>query len=226
MKLLLELSMECESLARAEALAAASALGGRPKVLHEEPGVLMLETTAPPEKLACRVALCHYVNEWLGSSTPGKLGTIASDIDVDGPIRVRSTKVGESSVDLQSVSRKIGGIIGEARGVDLNNPVSDIRVVFSKKAHLGRVLGAIDRPAFEKRKNRHMPFVYPASLHPKFGRALVNLTQVPDGGRLLDPFCGTGAIVAEASMIGLETIGTDFSERMIEGADRDRKSVV
>jgi tRNA (guanine10-N2)-dimethyltransferase len=44
---------------------------------------------------------------------------------------------------------------------------------------------------------------------------------VPFGGRLLDPFCGTGAIVAEASLIGLKAVGSDLSDKMVEGARRN-----
>jgi tRNA (guanine10-N2)-dimethyltransferase len=220
-KLLLELSMECQSLARAEALSAATALGGSPKVVREEPGILVIETDADPEALGNRLGLCHYVNEWLSSCGEGDVEDTAKGIDVMGPIRVRSTKIGERSLDLASTTRKVGAIIGKTRGVDLHRPATEVRVVFSEGAHFARVISSIDRSSFEKRKNRYMPFVYPASLHPKYARALVNLTQVPAGERLLDPFCGTGAILAEASMMGLKAIGTDFSERMIEGSRRN-----
>lgn len=220
-KLLLELSMECESLARAEAIAAASVQGKKPEVVLEEPGVLVLDTDADPTRLANRLGLCHYVDRWLGHCNPNELESMACGIEVDGPIRVRSTKVGESKVDLAAASKRLGGIIGESRGVDLHSPKSDVRVVFSHTVHIGKVEAAVDRPSFEKRKNRHMPFVYPASLHPKFARALVNLSMVPEGGRLLDPFCGTGAILAEACMVGLRAVGSDFSERMILGAERN-----
>jgi tRNA (guanine10-N2)-dimethyltransferase len=220
-KLLLELSMECESLARAEALSAASALDGSPVVLHEDTGIVVVETSADPKALASRLGLCHFVSEWLDSCLPQDLEARASTIDVPGPIRVRSTKVGEIALDLATVSRRVGAIVGESRGVDLHSPASDIRLVFSNRVHVGRVVAAIDRTSFEKRKNRFLPFIYPASLHPKFARALVNLTQVPNGQTLLDPFCGTGAIVAEAAMIGLNARGTDIAERMIEGAGRN-----
>jgi tRNA (guanine10-N2)-dimethyltransferase len=220
-KLLLELSMECQSLARAEALSAATALGGSPKVVREEPGILVIETDADPEALGNRLGLCHYVNEWLSSCGEGDVEDTAKGIDVMGPIRVRSTKIGERSLDLASTTRKVGAIIGKTRGVDLHRPATEIRVVFSEGAHFARVISSIDRSSFEKRKNRYMPFVYPASLHPKYARALVNLTQMPVGGRLLDPFCGTGAILAEGSMIGLKAIGADFSERMIEGSRKN-----
>ncbi len=219
MKLLLELSMECESLARAEALAAARALGGDARATDKDSGVLVMQTSADPVELASRLGLCHFVDEWLGSGTPEELESIAREIDVEGPIRVRSTKVGEIRVDLADTSRKLGRIIGEGRGVDLHEPRSDLRVVFSGRAHVGRTISSIDRASFEKRKNRHMPFVYPASLHPKYARAMVNLTELPKGRRVLDPFCGTGAILAEASLVGLRPFGTDFSEKMIEGAN-------
>jgi tRNA (guanine10-N2)-dimethyltransferase len=220
-KLLLELSMECQSLARAEALSAATALGGSPKVVREEPGILVIETEASPEALGNRLGLCHYVSEWLSSCGEADIEDTAEGIDAIGPIRVRSTKIGEKSLDLAGMTRKVGAIIGKTRGVDLHRPATEIRVVFSEKAHFARVISSIDRSSFEKRKNRYMPFVYPASLHPKYARALVNLTQIPAGGRLLDPFCGTGAILAEGSMIGLKAIGTDFSERMIEGSRKN-----
>jgi tRNA (guanine10-N2)-dimethyltransferase len=220
-KLMLELSLECESLARAEALSAAVALGGKPRVMGEDDGVLVLETAADPSSLASRLGLCHYVSELLASCDRDDIDSCVRDIDVPGPIRVRSTKVGETSVDLAGTSRRVGTILGESKGVDLHHPASDIRIVFSKKAHIGRMIGAIDRPSFEKRKNRYMPYIYPVSLHPKYARALVNLTQVPSGGRLLDPFCGTGAIVTEASLIGLKAMGSDLSDKMVEGARRN-----
>jgi len=212
--------MECESLARAEAMSACNALGSRPAVIDSDPGVLIVDTTADPAELGARLALCHHISEWLGSDAHGKVDSLAHSIDVPGPIRVRSTKVGlaKEGVDLQGMSQHLGGIIGKGRGVDLHRPGSDIRVVFSDRAHIGRVLCSIDRSAFEKRKNNRMPFRYPVSLHPKFARSLVNLTQVPKGRRLLDPFCGTGAIVAEAAMLGLDAVGTDLSEKMIQGA--------
>jgi tRNA (guanine10-N2)-dimethyltransferase len=220
-KLLLELSMECESLACAEAVAAAAALSGRSEVVHQEPGVVVLDTGADPASLARRLGLCHFVSEWLTSCNSDEIGERAADIEVEGPIRVRSTKIGERKVDLAGASRLVGGIVGKSGGVDLRNPRSELRVVFSRKAHIGRLIGAIDRSSFEKRKNQHMPFFYPASLHPKFARALVNLTRTREGEKLLDPFCGTGAILVEADMVGLKALGTDFSEKMIQGAKKN-----
>ncbi len=222
-RLLLELSNESDSLPRSEAVSAVAALGGRAEPVDEDPGVLVVETSVDPVRLGHRLALCHRVCEWLGSCATDEVESLAEEIEVPGPIRVRSTKVGlpPEGVVLESVSRRVGGIIGRRSGVDLHRPTSDVRVVFSRRAHMGRVLWSVDRPSFEKRKNRYLPFCYPASLHPKYARAMVNLTRVGDGGLLLDPFCGTGAIVSEAHLAGVRAIGSDISERMIEGARRN-----
>ncbi|MBN1677013.1 MAG: hypothetical protein JW880_00595 [Candidatus Thermoplasmatota archaeon] len=218
MRLLLELSMECESLARAEAVSAMCALGDKPQVLGEDEGVLIVLTEADPRALASRLALCHHISEWMASCAPSELNTRAEDIDVPGPIGVRATKVGDRAVDLAHAAKVVGGVVGRSRGVDLRRPASEVRLVFSEKVHIGRLLASIDRASFEKRKNRYMPFVYPASIHPKFARAAVNLTEVRLGGRLLDPFSGTGAILIESALAGCQTIGSDLSGRMIEGA--------
>jgi tRNA (guanine10-N2)-dimethyltransferase len=219
-RLLLELSMECESLSRAEAVSAAEALSGRAEVLGSDDGVLVLETEADPVKLASRLGLCHKVSEWLGSTDAAGVDALVDGADVPGPIRVRSTRVGEHQreVDLASVSRWVGGHLARGRGVDLHSPASEVRLVFSEQVHVGRLLASIDRASFEARMNKRLPFHCPVSIHPKFARALVNLTRVPSGGSLLDPFCGTGAIVAESYIAGLRPVGTDLSERMIEGA--------
>lgn len=221
MKLLLELSMECESLARSEAIAAAVALGGEPKVVSQEPGVLIIDTRADPVALAGRLGLCHYVSEWFCSCRESELGARSEEIEVEGPIKVRSTKVGETEADLAAATRLVGAVLGRSKGVDLRSPRSEIRVVFSNSTHLGRLVGAVDRASFERRKNRYMPYFYPASLHPKFARALVNLTRIRCGARLLDPFCGTGAILAEAHLVGLDAVGTDLSEKMVAGAKKN-----
>lgn len=221
MRFLLELSMECESLARAEALAAASALGGQPRAVHREPGIEILDCSVDGNALAARLGLCHYVSEWLGSCERTQVERLSRELSVEGPVRVRSTKIGNQIVDLAATTRRVGAAVGLAAGVDLHRPKSDIRVVYSRKVHVGRLLGAVDRSAFEKRKNQYMPFVYPASLHPKFARALVNLARVQEHKKLLDPFCGTGAIVAEADMVGLCAVGTDLSEDMVAGAKKN-----
>jgi len=55
------------------------------------------------------------------------------------------------------------------------------------------------------------------SLHPRLARTLVNLTQLQTGETVLDTFCGTGGILLEAGLIGLDIIGADIDLRMVQG---------
>ncbi len=43
----------------------------------------------------------------------------------------------------------------------------------------------------------------------------------PPGGLLLDPFCGTGAILVEGALVGLSPIGSDISDKMVDGARKN-----
>ena len=54
-------------------------------------------------------------------------------------------------------------------------------------------------------------------LPPKLAQILINLCgPLPEGARILDPFCGTGVLLQEAAIMGYTPYGTDLSERMIE----------
>ena len=54
-------------------------------------------------------------------------------------------------------------------------------------------------------------------LPPKLAQILINLCgKLPEGARLLDPFCGTGVVLQEAAIMGYVPYGTDLNERMVE----------
>jgi tRNA (guanine10-N2)-dimethyltransferase len=53
-------------------------------------------------------------------------------------------------------------------------------------------------------------------LPPKLAQIIVNLSSPSLGNIILDPFCGTGVILQEASLMGLSPYGTDVEQRMIE----------
>lgn len=52
---------------------------------------------------------------------------------------------------------------------------------------------------------------YRGKFNPQVCRALVNILGVPDGGVLLDPFCGSGTTLVEAAHRGVRGIGTDLN---------------
>lgn len=59
-------------------------------------------------------------------------------------------------------------------------------------------------------------------LPPKLAQILINLCgELPEGARILDPFCGTGVVLQEALLMGYKAYGTDVSERMVEYSQRN-----
>ncbi len=62
-------------------------------------------------------------------------------------------------------------------------------------------------------------------LPPKLAQIIVNLAvgdANPDlGGVVLDPFCGTGVVLQEATLMGFDVYGTDLEPRMIEYTEQN-----
>tara|TARA_Y100000034_G_C6908495_1_gene422374 strand:+ start:3669 stop:4433 length:765 start_codon:yes stop_codon:yes gene_type:complete len=67
---------------------------------------------------------------------------------------------------------------------------------------------------FKDREPTQRPAFHPTGMKPKLARILVNLTGAKR--QVLDPFCGTGAILIEAGTNGLKVIGSDYDSRMIQ----------
>ena len=59
-------------------------------------------------------------------------------------------------------------------------------------------------------------------LPPKLAQILINLNgELPAGARVLDPFCGTGVVLQEATLDGFKALGTDLSEKMVDYSKRN-----
>ncbi len=60
-------------------------------------------------------------------------------------------------------------------------------------------------------------------LPPKLALTMINLAHPKPGARVLDPFCGTGVVLQEASLLGFNVYGSDLSDKMIDytGANLD-----
>ena len=61
-------------------------------------------------------------------------------------------------------------------------------------------------------------------MHPKLARVMVNLARVRTGDTILDPFCGTGGILIEAGLMGMNPVGWDISDKMVSGCSQNLKN--
>ncbi len=225
MRAWVELSGEHPTLPRAEALAALEAEGVRVKEASWSTKILRIDATGPVERAAARLGLAHVACEELAHGEFDDLRKFARSTNLGGKtFRTRARSLGPD-LDRWAVEGPLGADFGRSGKVNLVSPEVDFRVLVGEEFLLGRVIHRVDRHAFEARTVTHRTFRLPISLHPKLARALVNLSRVPTGGRLADPFCGTGGIVLEAARIGLRPVGSDVRRTMVVGSRKSLRTL-
>ncbi len=222
---LFELSGENPTLPAAEALAClrVESPGSRP--LAQGPGYLLAECDLGSlPHVAGRLGLTHRFGRYLGSCDLERLESASSELDLpSGSVCVRARKVEGSfpEVNTHELARKVGKVLSQKHDIDLTSPDLTVRVLLSEKVHLFISEYDIDRKEFDLRKVAERPFFSPISLHPRYARALINLTEAKRGDTVLDPFCGTGGIVLEAALMGMRAIGSDIDPEMVNGCRRN-----
>jgi len=137
--------------------------------------------------------------------------------------RLRVKRV-DPSVAAQTVAcleREIGAALAKAirARVDLTQPEGTFHMILSSDQYvLGLRIGTSARKLLSIRRNEFKPFSHHSTLQPEFCRVLVNLARVRSGHLVLDPFCGAGGILMEATSLGAIALGLDFKRAMVLGA--------
>lgn len=108
--------------------------------------------------------------------------------------------------------------------VNLTNPTILFQGVLVNSVFLfGIRIVEIERNRFDTRKPINRPIRHPSTMPPKLARCLVNLARITKNCLVLDPFCGTGAFLIEAGVMGCRVIGCDINDSMIQGCRRNLK---
>ncbi len=175
------------------------------------------------QRMAKRLSLCYTLNEVIASGKKEEILDALHHFPLAQKkfkIEGKKFKKGES---LSLLKKEFGEVLtcNKAAKVDLQNPDVIFRIFIGDKIFFCRKVACVERKSFEKRKPQHRPFSSPVSLHPKFARAIVNLSRVREGEQLLDPFCGTGGILIEAGLIGAKVVGIDIKKKMIHGCKKN-----
>jgi tRNA (guanine10-N2)-dimethyltransferase len=105
--------------------------------------------------------------------------------------------------------------------VDLEHARTKIEVIVTEeKILVTKVVKDIEHE-FAKRHPKTRPEQHPTTISPKLAKACVNLTGIPVGKVLVDPFCGTGGILIEAGLMFFNTVGYDISDKMLKRCERN-----
>lgn len=137
---------------------------------------------------------------------------------------VRAVKLPCSKVKLTTpqIERLVGGFLlktlNQRAKVSLAKPDVIVRVyVLRDSVIIGLRLAELKRSRFRVRSPVKRPYFHPSALSPETASIMVNLSGIVRGV-LLDPFCGTGSILIEASLKGMYCVGIDIKAEMVKGA--------
>ncbi len=173
-------------------------------------------TETEPSQLR-RLALVHEISEVIERSSKPEFS-----YNPEKSFAVRA-KDFTDEINTKELERKIGKMLmTDQNSVDLEEPEEVLNLYVTEEEYvLTKQVIDIDRGLFDKRKNQERPFSSPISLDPVLARVMVNLSEVPPGGKLIDPFCGTGGILIEAGLCGISVYGIDIQEEMVEGTRKN-----
>jgi tRNA (guanine10-N2)-dimethyltransferase len=140
-------------------------------------------------------------------------------------VRVKRVRNYASKINGMTLERTLGELIlnrnSDSR-VNLKNPDKTfIGILTDSKFIFGVKLAEIPAKPFVERRPRKKPFFHPSAMQAKLARCMVNLAKPKAGDIVLDPFCGTGTTLIEASLIGCRILGLDIQRRMARGTLRN-----
>lgn len=169
-------------------------------------------------RIANRAAYCRFGGKFLRSA--GSLKDLADGIPISIVEDGRSFVASSETIDRLKVG-EFGGLVKEKTGakVSLEDPDYIFQV---EKVDQGLVLAVagsgFKKFSWRKRRPRARRFFLPSAIYPKLACLLVNLSRVKEGDVFLDPFCGTGSLLIESSVMGIRTVGSDLTGWIARGS--------
>ncbi len=141
--------------------------------------------------------------------------TLCVDVDNDLSKRLQIEKV------LGAHIKKVTG----AR-VNLRKPSVQILVlILSNSILICKSDTSKLRALLRNREPGKKTFFHPSMMNSTLARVMCNLAGIRVGDIVLDPFCGGGGILCEASHIGASVIGIDMSWKLLVGAIRNLREI-
>jgi len=182
---------------------------------------LLLIETAFPDALR-RLAYSALVLDFLGAGPPDRLPFTAAEV-IRGTYAVRVAGAGAEI--RRGLQRLVWQALPEPH-VALRDPETELHAfVLPEGVWWGRLRQRVSGSAFAARLTQRRPFFRSYGMQPRKSRCLVNLSGVQPGERLLDPCCGTGSYLIEATLMGVEAYGSDIDPRAVAGAQANLEAL-
>ena len=192
-----------------------------PQSTIERHGERILTSSLSPrdqiEKVTRRAAFARFGGVLLSESD--NFLSLADAIDID-----LSESEEKFAVDSLTMNMEECGDLGEkikskTRGkVSLESPDLLFQVEKTRDGFMLGLSRGYKTFDWKTRRPRARRFFLPSAIYPKLSRVLVNLSRIKEEEIFLEPFCGTGSLLIEASLMGLRTVGIDLTRWIARGA--------
>ena len=220
-KYLLELGGENTALGKYEALELFKFRKYHPKLENDYGKIVVISTSKEIEnKIINRLSMTKRLSKIIFSSRKDNIKKSLDDLqEIDiGEKSFAIRQVGGNKLENEKTSILIGEKVSVNNQTDLKDP--DATILFYKNKNFNISLAyKSGHTAYKKCLKHHIsyrPYFSPISIHPRIARAMVNLSNCNYTEPVIDPFCGTGGILIEGADMGLNVIGIDLKEKMIE----------
>ncbi len=126
---------------------------------------------------------------------------------------------------LKATEKKLSGNIKMQSGESIGNVSSKLidEQYFVFENCFGRIIQKSNYEEIEERDMKKPARRNELSISPRLAKILINLSEVPDEGILLDPFCGIGVVMEEALLQGMKVTGIDKDKSAIGNAEKNLK---
>ncbi len=225
MKILFFLSGGHTLFSKEEVISLLNAYGIKYEITYSEGQLLIIKFGNTNINFLSRLGLTHFILDIISDFVVDeKIDKILSEIQWDSYLRIERTfKVRVKNKDdkeygnlERTIAKSISNYFEHKIKADLTNPKDEIiGIVFKDRVYIGKKIFERNKKDFNKRKPQLRPFFSPTSIDPRIARAMINISQAQK--EILDPFAGTGGILIEAGLIGLDTYGLDIEERSVTG---------
>jgi tRNA (guanine10-N2)-dimethyltransferase len=172
------------------------------------------------ELFSCKAEVNSMIKAMRSASLNEVLGKEESFV-----VRVKHVRDYASKVDGMVLERTLGELVFDriaGARVNLKKPdKAFIGILTEKKFVFGVKLVEIPAKPFVERRPRKKPFFHPSAMQAKLARCMVNLARPKVGELVVDPLCGTGSMLIEASLIGCHVLAMDVQRRMAKGTLRN-----
>ncbi|MDO8467566.1 MAG: methyltransferase domain-containing protein [Nanoarchaeota archaeon] len=106
----------------------------------------------------------------------------------------------------------------------VGNRVSEQFFLFSSDSEnffFGKIIYEFNSSEVEKRDMNKPSRRSELAISPRLAKIMLNLANVKENDKIIDPFCGVGIILTEALLKKIKVVGIDFDINAIEGAEEN-----